>query len=78
MNNKISVFGGTGFIGSEFCNQYPDDIILIDRDSIEPQSSKVLYLISTSDNHTMLTNSLIDIETNLIPVSYTHLRAHET
>jgi nucleoside-diphosphate-sugar epimerase len=66
MNNKISVFGSTGFIGSEFCNQYPDEVILIPRDSTEPLSKKVLYLISTSDNHTMLTNSLIDVETNLI------------
>jgi nucleoside-diphosphate-sugar epimerase len=66
MNNKISVFGGTGFIGSEFCNQYHNDVIIVERDSIEPLSNKVLYLISTSDNHAMLTNSLIDVETNLI------------
>ena len=59
MNNKISVFGGTGFIGAEFCNQYPDDVIIIPRDSVEPQSSKVLYLISTNDNYTMLSNLLI-------------------
>lgn len=66
MNNKISVFGATGFIGSEFCNEYPNDIIRIERDSIEPLSKKVLYLISTSDNHTMLSDSLIDVQTNLV------------
>jgi len=62
---KISVFGGTGFVGSEFCKQYSDDVIIIDRNSTEPQSNKVLYLISTVDNYNVLNDSFIDIDTNL-------------
>lgn len=64
--DKISVFGGTGFIGTEFCKTYPDETVIIDRDSYVPVSNKVLYLISTIDNYNVLTDSLIDINTNLI------------
>lgn len=66
MNNKISVFGGTGFIGSEFCKKYSEDVIVLDRNEIEPKSKEVLYLISTVDNYNVLNNVTIDIETNLI------------
>ena len=30
--NKISVFGGSGFIGSRFCEMYNSDAIKIERD----------------------------------------------
>lgn len=63
--DKISVFGGTGFVGSEFCNQFSDQIILMDRDATVPASNKVLYLISTIDNYNVLTDPYIDINTNL-------------
>ena len=66
MNNKISVFGATGFIGSEFCKIYPDFVIKIDKNDFIPQSKNVLYLISTVDNYNVLNNVTIDIETNLI------------
>jgi nucleoside-diphosphate-sugar epimerase len=62
----ISVFGGTGFIGSEFCNQFKNDSIIIDRDSYTPVSEKVLYLVSTVDNYNVLTDSKKDINTNLL------------
>jgi nucleoside-diphosphate-sugar epimerase len=63
--NKISVFGGTGFVGSVFCEKYPDSII-IDRDGTNPATNNILYLISTVDNYNVLTNPHIDIETNLV------------
>jgi len=66
MNNKISVFGGTGFIGSEFCKKYSENVIVLDRNEIEPKSKEVLYLISTVDNYNVLNNVTVDIETNLI------------
>jgi len=66
MNNKISVFGGTGFVGSEFCKKYSEDVIIIDRNNVVPKSEQVLYLISTVDNYNVLTNPTLDIETNLI------------
>lgn len=66
MNEKISIFGATGFIGSEFVKKFPDDVISIPKTSIIPQSRKILYLISTVDNYNVLEDSKIDIETNLI------------
>jgi len=65
MNTKLSVFGGTGFIGSVFCKKYPDSII-IDRDETNSITNNILYLISTVDNYNVLTNPHIDIETNLV------------
>lgn len=62
----ISVFGGTGFVGSEFCKQFKNEVTIIDRNSFTPISEKVLYLISTVDNYNVLTDSKKDINTNLI------------
>ena len=45
MNNKISVFGGTGFIGSKFCSIYPEVVEIIDREDYVPKSNNILYLI---------------------------------
>jgi nucleoside-diphosphate-sugar epimerase len=62
----IAVYGGTGFIGSKFCEKY--NCITVPRDTVVPPegTTKILYLISTVDNYNVLTNSYIDIETNLI------------
>lgn len=64
-DKKISVFGGTGFIGSKFCELYKDEIYLEPRDSIVPKYDDVLYLISTTDNYNVLTDVHLDINTNL-------------
>lgn len=63
--NKISVFGGTGFIGGEFCKMFPDNIILIPRKSTTPQSKEILYFISTTTNQNVFKDLHIDIDTNL-------------
>ena len=65
MKNKISVFGGSGFIGSRFCGMHSDSVIKIPRDSYQPQSSELLYFISTIDNYNIHNNLHIDIDTNL-------------
>lgn len=65
MKDKISVFGGTGFIGSRFCELYKDDIYIEPRESNVPKYDDVLYLISTTDNYNVLTDVHIDINTNL-------------
>ena len=62
----ISIFGGTGFIGSKFYNKHKENSVLIPRDEVQPKSNRVLYLISTVDNYNVLENPFIDIETNLI------------
>ena len=65
ISNKISIFGGTGFIGGRFCEMYPDQAIKIDRESRVPKSSEILYLISTIDNYNIHKDLHIDIDTNL-------------
>ena len=62
----ISIFGGTGFIGSKFYSKYKEESVIIPREEVQPQSNKVLYMISTVDNYNVLENPFIDIETNLI------------
>jgi len=65
MENKISVFGGNGFIGSKFCELYPENTIKIQRDDHTQKSNDILYLISTIDNYNVHTNLHVDIDTNL-------------
>jgi nucleoside-diphosphate-sugar epimerase len=63
--NKTAVFGGTGFIGSRFCELYKDDTVIQPRISCYPLERDVLYLISTTDNYNVHTDLQIDIDTNL-------------
>lgn len=65
-NRKISVFGSTGFIGTRFCQMYPDDVIQIPRNAYCPASTDVLYFISTTHNYHVFTNPYLDVETNLL------------
>jgi len=66
MNNKISVFGGTGFIGTHFCSLYSGDVERISRNDNTPATKNILYFISTIDNYNVHTDLKIDIETNLV------------
>jgi nucleoside-diphosphate-sugar epimerase len=65
VDDKISIFGGNGFIGNRFYELYQDDLIKIDRNDYEPKSNNILYLISTVDNYNVHTDIHIDIDTNL-------------
>lgn len=62
----ISIFGSTGFVGSEYFNAYPNRCIKIDRESNKPQSKDILYFISTVDNYNVHTDPHLDVNTNLI------------
>jgi nucleoside-diphosphate-sugar epimerase len=61
----ISVFGSTGFIGGRFSDLYSEESIRMPRESRDPQSKDVLYLISTIDNYNVFTDPFLDIKTNL-------------
>lgn len=61
----ISVFGSSGFVGSNFCRMYSDECISIPRESNTPQSNNILYFISTVDNYNVYDRPYLDIETNL-------------
>lgn len=63
---NISVFGGNGFIGSNFVKLYGDRCEVVSRGCNIPESSNVLYLISTVDNYNVHSDLKIDINTNLI------------
>jgi len=61
----VNLFGGTGFIGTEYCKRYA--CVLNERDNLIPKPGHdVLYLISTTTNYNVKVNPYIDIETNLI------------
>lgn len=62
--SDINIFGGTGFIGSRFCELYPN-VILNDRNDYSVKSDEVLYFISTIDNYNIHNNLFLDIDTNL-------------
>lgn len=61
----ISVYGASGFIGSRFCNLYPNLIVKQDRNERKPRTKDILYFISTTDNYNIHTNITLDVETNL-------------
>ena len=42
---KLSVYGGTGFVGGNFTRMYPDETIVIPREQREPESDEILYFI---------------------------------
>jgi len=62
---KISIFGGTGFIGGNFVNMFPNNTILIPRDIRTPKSSEILYFISTTHNYHVFNSATFDVRTNL-------------
>jgi nucleoside-diphosphate-sugar epimerase len=62
----VNVFGGYGFVGSEYCAIAKHDIIKNFRDNHKVHSNQCVYFISTVDNYNIHTDSLIDINTNLV------------
>lgn len=65
MSKTIDVFGGTGYIGSNFCKAYPEITHIHCRDDNKPILNNILYFISTTDNYNVLNNIYIDVETNI-------------
>lgn len=60
----LSIYGGTGIIGSYFQGLFPS--LLVPRDQLAPGTKRVLYLISTTDNESFKEDPLIDVNTNLV------------
>lgn len=61
----LTVFGGFGFVGSEFCKQAPFDLIVNPRDNYTVRTQDVINFISTVHNYNVHTNPHLDINTNL-------------
>lgn len=65
MNDKITVYGGTGYIGTRFCKTYHDNVEIMPRGLYTPHTYKIVYFISTTDNYNVLDDVHVDIDTNL-------------
>ncbi len=63
--DQLSVFGGTGFIGKEFCRITNKKLTLIDREGRASVSDDILYLISTTDNYNVFDDIFKDVNINL-------------
>ena len=61
---KLSIYGSTGFIGSNFKDIYPSHIS-IKRENRKPLSEDILYFISTVDNYNIFNEITLDVDINL-------------
>ena len=64
-NSEISVFGGTGFVGSHFCEAYQGKPLLIERESRQLKTKDCVYFISTTHNYHVFDDVHKDIDVNL-------------
>lgn len=62
---KLSVFGGNGFVGGNYCRMFPDKVVKIAREEREPKTKDILYFISTVDNYNVFDDLTVDVDTNL-------------
>lgn len=64
--NKVTVFGGHGFVGSEFVRRNADSVIVKDKHDYVPETNNILNFISTVDNYNIKKDPYLDINTNLV------------
>lgn len=62
----ISIFGGSGFIGSAYKAFSQNEVFVMDRNNPNPIHSEIVYAIGTTDNYNVFENPYLDVETNLI------------
>lgn len=62
----FSVFGSTGFIGSNWMKLHPDISYGEPRESISPKNNKLIYFRGTNTNYNIFKDPLLDINTNLV------------
>ena len=65
LNNKTSIYGSSGFIGSKFSSMYGGYSIWREEDT-PVSDTDVLYFISTTHNYHVFDDPYLDINTNLI------------
>ena len=61
----ISVFGATGFVGSNFCKYSEHETVSIQRDKLESTTPEIVYFIGTTDNYNIFSDPTIDIKYNI-------------
>jgi hypothetical protein len=57
-----SIYGGTGFVGGNFCRLFSDKVIIQKREEREPNTNQIIYFISTVDNYNIHTNITLDVD----------------
>lgn len=62
---KVDLFGGTGFVGSNFKKNYSENTYVHDREDNVPIHKDVLYMISTTHNYHVFEDIHKDVNTNL-------------
>lgn len=63
--DNLSVFGGFGFVGSEFVRQNPE-VVVQDKYDYHSKTSRALTFISTTHNYNIFDRPYLDIDTNLL------------
>jgi nucleoside-diphosphate-sugar epimerase len=63
---KIDLFGGTGFIGSNFAKLYSNETYVHPREDDLAIHKEVLYMISTVHNYNVFDDIYKDVNTNII------------
>lgn len=65
--DKVSIFGGTGFIGKRYSDAYPIESEVVAREELYAPTGNILYFLSTNHNYNAKEGKpLLDIETNLV------------
>ena len=62
----VNVFGGNGFVGSEYCRSTKNSLQKNKRNDFEVRSANCVYFISTVDNYNVHVDPLLDVNTNLV------------
>jgi nucleoside-diphosphate-sugar epimerase len=62
----LNIFGGYGFVGTQFCNTTKNGYIKNYRDNYQVRKPDCVYFISTVDNYNVHIDSTLDINTNLV------------
>jgi len=63
--SDLCVFGGSGFVGSEFCRVTKRNVKHVMREDRRPLSPESVYFIGTVDNDNVLEDLHKDIDVNL-------------
>ena len=72
---KVSVYGSTGFVGSNYKTYSKNIVESVDRDNPQPSNTEIIYLIGTTDNYNVLENVR---STNPILCQYYQLKKLES
>ena len=63
---KFSIAGASGFIGSRFCELYPDNTIKMRRNQRVPATNNIINFISTTDNYAFRDDICVDVMSNIV------------